>query len=427
MTEGIIGETMASIAQTRQEIQGTKANVLTRPESTRDDQDAKRSPTNRLIRASIAHALTLLRDDPRATGEGRQVLYDFAKDGRELTANLDKLDAQYRSNTTELDDGAGGKIHAVTLDLKEFTEGEEDTRTPWVMIGGATSTDEQNAALPMAMALQGHKITILTYPAQMKLQKGGEGRGPIEPISNMVRKDFNKFKHAGKCIGYKKMNLIGHSLGGAMVIGMASRPDFVSTVEVDNVVALAPTGFEKRSTLAISLDFVKEGGKLNSDPEAKVFLDQGVVDANRPSGVGGKGTLGYVKMAWDSLSGGMAAATNMITVKTLDRASSNIKGELEIWTSSEDKIINADAIDQTIRSLSRGKVNNVFHYNLVGGNHNSYFTEALGFTRVREEEQEARHTIITPFIGKTVGVDSMERSGAEYLHKKKQQSAHKAA
>ena len=416
MTEGIINDAMANIAQTRQEIQGTKANVLTRPEATRDDPDAKRSPTNRLIRGSFAHALTNLRDDPRVTGENRQVLYDFAREQRKLSADLDRLDAQYRSNTAEYDDGKGGKIHAVTLDLKEFAEGEEDTRVPWVMIGGATSTDEQNAALPIAMALQGHKITILTYPEQMKLQKEGEGRGLFEPISNMVREDFEKFKHASKEIGYKKLNLIGHSLGGAMVIGIASHPEFVSDIGVENVVAVAPTGFEKRNVVAISVDFLKEGAKLMKDPEAKVFLDQGVIDANRPSGVGGKGILGLPKMAWDSWSGGEAAATKMITSKVLARASSNIKGDLEIWTSSEDKIVNDDVIAETIQ-FAPITSNNVSHYSLEGGNHNSFFTEAFGFARVRQEEQQARHDAQTPFIGKKVSIDSLERSGAEYLFK----------
>ncbi len=426
MTEGIINDAMANIARVRQEIQGTETNVLTRPEATREDPDAKRSPTNRLIRGSLTGALHLLLKDPRVTGENRSVLYDFAKEERKMQENLDKLDSQYRTNTVEVDDGQGGKIHAITLDLKEFSEGEEDERIPWIMIGGASSTDEQNAGLPMAMALQGHKVTVLTYPEQMKLQKGGEGRGPFEPLKNMVKKDLAIFKHAGKEIGYKKANFMGHSLGGAMVIAMASDPTFASQIEIGNVLAVAPTGFEKRHTTAISLDFVKEGKKLMKDPEAKVFLDQGVVDANRPSGVGGEGALGLVKMAWDSLSGGRGAATKMIDGDVLAQSASNIKGDLEIWTSSEDKIINGNAIDETIQ-IAPLKSDNVSHYNLQGGNHNSYFTEAFGFTRVREEEQQARHETQTPFIGKTVSASSLERSGAEYLFKQMLQSTSEAA
>ena len=272
MTEGIIGDAMASIAQTRQEIQGTNANVQTRPESSREDAEAKRSPTNRLIRGSLAHALTYLRDDPRVTGENRQVLYDFAKEERKLSTSIDKLDAQYRSNTAEYDDGKGGKIHTVTLDLKEFAEGEEDTRTPWIMVGGASSTDEGNAGLPMAMALQGEKVTILTYPEQIKLQKGGDGRSILESLSNKGQEDLEIFKNVAPQIGYSKTNLLGHSLGGAMVLSMASDPEFASKMGIENVVVMAPTGFEKRRFTGISKAFLDEGARLNSDPEAKGIL-----------------------------------------------------------------------------------------------------------------------------------------------------------
>jgi hypothetical protein len=426
MTEEIINDAMANIAQKRQEIQGTKTNVLTRPEASREDPDAKRSPTNRLIRGSLAHALTFLRDDPRVTGENRQVLYDFAREERELASNLDKLDAQYRSNTAEYDDGKGGKIHTVTLDLKELTEGEEDTRVPWVMIGGASSTDEGNAQLPMVMALQGEKVTILTYPEQMKLQKGGDGRSILESLSNKGQEDLAIFKNVAPQVGYAKTNLLGHSLGGAMVLSMASDPEFASKMGIENVVVMAPTGFEKRRFVGISKAFLDEGGKLNSDPEAKVFLDQGVVDANRPSGVGGgEGIKGQIKLGIDLVSGGKAAATKMIDGEVLARAASNIQGDLEIWTSSNDKIINADAIAGVVGEAPF-TTNNVSLYSMEGGNHNSYFTE-FGFNRARQEEQQARHEAQTTAIGKKVSMESVERSGAEFILKQMQVPTSEAA
>ncbi len=417
---------MANIAQKRQEIHGTKENVLTRPEATRDDPDAKRSPTNRLIRGSLAHALTYLREDPRVTGENRQVLYDFAQEERELALNLDKLDSQYRSNTAEYDDGKGGKIHTVTLDLKELAEGEEDTRTPWIMVGGASSTDEGNAGLPVAMALQGEKVTILTYPEQMKLQKGGDGRSLLESFSNKGQEDLEIFKNVAPQTGYKNTNLLGHSLGGAMVLSMASDPVFASKMGIENVVVMAPTGFEKRRFAGISKAFLDEGAKLNSDPEAKIFLNQGVMDANRPSGVGAEGLLGAIKLGKDLVSGGKAAATKMIDGEVLARAASNIHGDLEIWTSSEDKIINAEVVGEVVKDAPFS-TNNVSLYSMEGGNHNSYFIEAFGFNRVRQEEQKARHESQTPSIGKRVSIGSMERSGAEYLLKQMQQPAQEAA
>jgi len=158
----------------------------------------------------------------------------------------------------------------------------------------------------------------------------------------------------------------------------------------------------------------------------KVFLDQGVVDANRPSGVGvGEGIKGQIKLGIDLVSGGKAVATKMIDGEVLARAASNIQGDLEIWTSSNDKIINAEAIAGVVGEAPF-TTNNVSLYSVEGGNHNSYFTESFGFTRVRQDEQEARRETQTPFIGSKVSASSMERSGAEYIFKQMQSSVKSA-
>jgi len=115
----------------------------------------------------------------------------------------------------------------------------------------------------------------------------------------------------------------------------------------------------------------------------------------------------------------------MIDGEVLARAASNIQGDLEIWTSSNDKIINADAIAGVVGEAPF-TTNNVSLYSMEGGNHNSYFTE-FGFNRARQEEQQARHEAQTTAIGKKVSMESVERSGAEFILKQMQVPTSEAA
>lgn len=426
MENGPIEGALQDISANRQKIAGNEnADILTDRRQILSNENLEppfRSPTNRLIRGSIAYALAYLRDNPQVTGENRQVVYDFAKKQREMTVKLDQLDLQYKNNGRLVEDGLGGHIYASTLDLQEKKEGEEDTRVPWVMIGGSTSTSEANASLPIALALSGEKVTILTYPEQMQLQAGK--RSFMDKIRNAKKGDLLKFSNAIKNLGERKINLIGHSLGGAFVLALASDNSFVSSVEINDVISLAPGGFTKRNMLSLGKGFGREDVNVRRDPEMKASIyDQGVVDANRPSAMGNPGNLiqtaGFLL---NFLSTGRATATRFINSQVVENAAQNVTGDIEVWTASKDSIIKEDEVHKAVENVAERHPGKVASYTLEG-THNTFFTNAFGFVRHRSLERDRRHKEKTPVQKKEIDANDLERSGAEFLLKEMQGNA----
>jgi len=416
MNAEIIENVQGELSNTRASIQGNlDADILTdRRQVPGVENGPFRSPTNRLIRGSLAHAMKLLRDDPISARENRGIVFDFAHGQRALTEKLDQIDLQYRDNGIEVEDGRGGLIHVSTLDVNNPQEGE-DNRIPWVMIGGATSTSEANAALPIALAVAGEMVSVMTYPEQMRMREGG--RGFSDKISNSGDDDFERFKSAIKSLGYAKINLVGHSLGGSLVLRIAADPEFAEIVEVQDVVALAPTGFIRKPVIGNALDFQKEGGVISADPEMEASIfKQGVMDANNPSLMGDPvGIKGKLDFALNFASTGRAAATKTINEGVLERAIDNVKGDVEVWTGSEDKIIREQEVHSLVGKMSQKFPNRISSYSLDGGSHNSFFTNAFGFVRARAEEQQARRDAGISMVGKRIEENTLERSGAEMI------------
>lgn len=428
---------LADIQQTRVNIQGTKdADILTDKRPTREDIDVPRSPTTRLIRGSLAHALNYLRNDPMYR-EDRAAVDRFRAEGQVLARAADRLDVQFHKNgrevETQLENGATQPIHVTELDLNPPKEGEVDKRIPRIMIGGALSTSEQNAGLSMALALQGEKVLVMTYPGQMREQSGA--RGILERIANPAKKDVDAFTQVIQNLGYPQVNLIGHSMGGRYALEIAGKGALKNKVEVHDVVSLAPTGFEKRNLKAVGDGFAAEDKVSHVDPEQFVGMAlQGNEDAYRKSGIDLEGSLKDKATGLLSFLGaGRAAASQSINSSVIsNHVLPNITGDLEIWTGENDKIVQEGAVQNVVReAVDRNprEASRLSYYVIEGATHNTFFINGLGYTRAREAEQEARHDaqVGIPHIGKRISVDSLERSGAEWILKQMQQKSTSSA
>lgn len=412
--------------QTRRELGNKDSKVTTDRRPTREDLDASRSPTARLIRGSLAATLKDIKRDPEMK---MSMLPGFVAESRKMADNLDILDMQFNTTGQFLEAGKGpekkNSIYSVTLDLKKPSN-EPDTRVPWVMIGGAYSTSEQNAALSMALALQGEKVIILTHPEQMQDQEGG--RGLKDSLRNTAKEDIDMFEKAIVGFGLSQINLLGDSLGGAFALAMTADPEFTKQVAVGNVVILQPVGFEKRSLMDLMKDGSLQEQMNENDPEAKVIMAlQGNTDARRKSGLQ-LHELGPVKRAVKGglafVGPGRASGTHLNTAETVAQAVSNISGDLEIWSCGEDTLARPDTIRAVVADasgiLQAKDGSRLASYTVQGARHNEFILHGFGFIRARFEEQAARHQM--GYDGHSskdmsINIDTLERSGAEYLLK----------
>lgn len=416
---------LKKVAQRRQDANLVpKTQIATRREQVRqesEDSEIFRSPTTRLIRGSLAATLKDIKNSPEMRVS---LLPGFVAESRIMAKNLDKLDLQFNTTGKFLDAGKGpekrNSIYAVTLDLQEKTE-TPDTRVPWVMIGGAYSTSEQNASLSMALALQGEKVIVLTHPEQMRDQEGF--RGPKDLMRNTAREDIEMFKAALGSTGFSKVNVLGDSLGGAYALAVAS--DSNLSVQIENAVILQPVGFEPRSQKELMTEGNADEKRNVNDPEAKYIMAyQGNTDAKRKSGAQ-LHDVNFLKRAIESrkfISSSKAAGEQLNDATSVVKAVNNISGDLEIWECGEDRLARPEVITTAVEKAREGlgaeQQSRLVSYDVEGAHHNQLILNAFGFIRTRLEEQRARSEMGGDYKGaKKISVGSLERSGAEYILK----------
>ncbi|MBP6913031.1 MAG: hypothetical protein KBC00_00265 [Candidatus Levybacteria bacterium] len=414
--------------QTRRDAAAKTENpdITTDRRPTRENTDVPRSPTTRLIRGSLTASLKDIKNDPQMRVD---LVPGFVSESRKMAEDLDKLDVQFHKSGKFLDAGKGSdkknSIYAVTLDLREPSN-EPDTRTPWVMIGGAYSTSEQNAALSMALALQGEKVMVVTHPEQMRDQEGR--RGLLDLFKNTAKDDIGMFKNALVSTGFSKVNLLGDSVGGAFALALASDSELTKKVQIENAIILQPVGFEKRTQKELMTEGNADEKRNVNDPEAKVIMAlQGNTDAYRKSGAQLHDVSSFKRMieARKFISSSKVTSDKLNDSESIARAVENISGELEIWSCGGDGLARPEAIQAAINNalplLKEDDKTRLYSYNVTGAHHNQLILNAFGFMRARFEEQEARRQIGEAYKGtKTMDIKTMERSGAEYLLKKMQ-------
>lgn len=423
--EGQIDQLLTNVQARRRMAQTAKAHglnpkVTTERRPSREDNEIPRSPTTRLIRGSLAATMKDIKNDPQMRVG---LLSEFVGASREMAEDLDKLDYQFHTNGRIVEAGKGSgereSIYLAELDLREPSN-EPDTRIPWVMIGGASSISEQNAALSMALALQGERVFVLTLPDQMKEQTGG--RSLREKIANSYNEDFNAFRRVIEDLGVSKVNLIGHSLGGGLVLELAGDQELSQKVQVEDVLALDPTGFERRRIFPMAIAFKNTAKDVEKDPEAKtIMLEQGNIDAHRASGIGQEnGILKPLKEGLSFLSSGRASASKRFSPEKLAEISGHVSGDVEIWTGESNRVVKPEAIIECVNNA--GDVPNLSLYVIKGGKHEAIIANALGFIATHMDEKRSRAELGDLYRSKNIkiSISTLERSGAEYLLKQMQ-------
>lgn len=404
-----ISELQGKIQSRRNEAKASKNPQVTAERSMAEGTqiEVPQSPTARLLLHSIDASFVDIKSDPRMTVD---LLPAYAKEAQELKQGINKLDYQYHTNSIDVPVSVGKDsklqfMHVTELDIARPPVGEKDERIPYIMIGGAGSTTEQNAMLAMALALEGKRVKVISFPEQNQGRMVG-GRSMKDKISNTRELQMESFKKTIQHLGHEKMNFVGHSLGAAQIIELASDQDFAG--KVNDIISLAPVGFEKQNVLSMGKRFGDQGGFTKNDPESKVaMLDQGNIDAAVSS------KLGLV----DFIGLGKAAAQHTVTDNVLAGALQNMTGELQVWAGERDTVSRPDAIHGGLKNFVQDHpeyTDRVASYTVTGGYHDLFITHALGLTAAGDREAEHRERG-KPYLEKAIGADTLVRSGSEWI------------
>lgn len=138
----------------------------------------------------------------------------------------------------------------------EYTR-HEGSGEPVVLIHGIGHRRQAWGEVPELLAARGHDVYVVDLPGH------GESPKPTRPDGWSMRSHAEQFERLFRELGIERPHVVGNSLGGAMVLEMASREGVVSSAT-----ALSPAGFFPPwhlPNVAANLLFMKGGSYL---PEA---------------------------------------------------------------------------------------------------------------------------------------------------------------
>lgn len=240
----------------------------------------RRELTTRWHRGELYRALRdLRREVVQAKKSGGDVarakerLHDFYRAEKEISRDLDELTRQLNNNVTkvELDTPEIGhhRLPVITLDLNPPREGEEDDRVPIVFIGGIATSPYQQFELASALALSGERVHCFTYPEHSTAEAASDWMKKLQ-TDGTYRLHAAALKETIKQLGLKRVNLVGLSMGGGIVLEVASDSDFAD--RLNDLIVLEPVGLEEKSMAVLGRDFVGKQvvGRTLFNPEGAV-------------------------------------------------------------------------------------------------------------------------------------------------------------
>lgn len=342
-------------------------------------REEKRGLVFRFERGQILEAYTVIRKQirqARERGEDPTRTKEFLKEfrGRAHTyeKDLDELNRQYHDGgvSFEVETPEIGKHQTalVELDLMKNQAGEEDERIPYFVIGGINTNYHQTAALSLALALEGHRVFAMTYPEQKPAlpppdwQQRLERAGSFRPHAEVVRETIKK-------MGFKRVNIVGFSMGGTVAVETASDQDF--SKRINDLVVLEPVGFENKSKLGMAYDFLYRQGALRSMPDAEQRLkvvNQGAETTHIKADI-------------------FLTNATILCKKQFDKEKlSHVqpRGRYEVWLGAESPVADARKTEEEllraehVRRIQNPDASPVEIYRVEGGDHAFPMVHAMG-------------------------------------------------
>lgn len=316
------------------------------------------------------------------TGElYREIFHRLSPEITQYKHNLDEINRQIYENFIH-DEGATGliigsdeeaigrhEIPVTVLDLYPPKEREQDTRIPWICIGGIASGPHQNVALWTALALRGEKVLIIPYPEKV--------HNKPHDWSERIKQNGNTLALHGevtnKVLGrlaaehnITKANFMVHSAGAPLAIGALGREN--APMRIQNLVVADPVGFTHQNLLKIEGAYAFVEGAFNGVKVGDRIRIMKQNDTTLPISL-----IEFAKL-------GNLCRKKQITIEQLERLP--VEGKMEVWFGGTPDAVVGSRTQRKIRAVFakahnlQGKV--AFH-RVEGAAHAFPVTHAVGF------------------------------------------------
>ena len=371
------------------EIKKRRSLKITRPSNVRGPErkvDAKRPEQERNLivrfeREEILRIYKLLREKGAHAGkssEGKpsELLKRFRERAKQLERNLDLLSEQLYKNVrpVQIEDADIGQhvVPVAELCLPDDQRERTDKDTPYVTLAGIATNHHQQAALAMAMALQGKRVFAMTHPGNA-LAKTPKDWAKHVRQDGTYRLQAKVLQEAVKKLGLKEFHMVGYSMGASVALKAARDPEFSRAAkEID---LIEPLGFENLGLARLGYRLLgKETVGVMRDPESKL---KAFLSGNKTTGLPGG----------PFIADAFALSKEQFTVREL--AELRPEGKLRIWTMSQSTLVDVAAVRGKIAAaneLREGATANhpIEFYTVEGDTHSTPLIHANGFASMLE-------------------------------------------
>lgn len=397
------------------DIKKRRSLKIVRPSNVRGPErhvDAKHPEQERNLivrfeRAEILRIYKLLREKgahagKSSEGEASALLKRFREQAQKLERNLDLLSEQLYKNVHPVEiEGADIGRHVVPvaeLCLPDDQRERTDNDTPYVTLAGIATNHHQQAALAMALALQGKRVYAMTH-AGNELAETPKDWGARVRQDGTYRLQAKVLQEAVKGLGLKEFHMVGYSMGAGVALEAARDPEF-SRAAV-RIYVIEPLGLEKLGRARLVYRFaVKETPRVLRDPESKLkALEQGNKTVKLHPGpfLADVGTMTKEQFTNEEL------------------AKLRPEGGLRIFVMSKSTLIRADAVREKVQAANELRQDTAAEhpielYVVEGDAHSVPLTHANGFASMLEHGPDAPS-------GSEVSAAMLDNSAARALFK----------
>lgn len=359
--------------------------------------EIKRGEIFRFERGQIFKAYTLLRKeihDIEKRGEDTTSKRELLKKIREKAAimeqKLDELNRQYYENVQTVDVktkyGDFG-IPVVELDLRGRNELDEKEEVPTFLIGGVAQNYHQSAALSMALALDGRKVFVPTYPEQGSVKRPDNFKEILQKDGLDMQAEI--VKEIIKKMGLHKVNVVAYSMGTAVTMKMAVDPEFNV---INDLTILEPMGIEDKGFARIIMEFV--GGFA----AYAIFSSEQKIKGIKQGSDEDKGNLGFLAEDGKILS---KKSFDPETLKNL-----HPQGRFQVWVGTKSPLVDYKVAEkiftetEALRQADNTMGSPLEFCRVEGGDHLWPLVGALGLSKMMQQEKSVD----------TVHIDDFENS-----------------
>lgn len=241
---------------------------LTSASQTRDG--TQREPCVLLERRKLLRVYHHLREKREEEGVA-DILETFKNRARQAQEDLDTLNTQCRNVRLERvhTEKTGEHLIPVTEFDLHPSENGEDSRTPYVLIGGFTTTPRRMASTAMAFAMRGERVIVLGHTETVAAHHPKDWRKRLKEHSGL---DLHTllFQELITQLGLEDLHLVGYSMGGAISLQLAADPAFQG--RINDLIILEPVALEQKGTPKMTWDFIIRQALLRTVTDPEAFL-----------------------------------------------------------------------------------------------------------------------------------------------------------